>query len=478
MGTVNKNWHTDAALLWLSTLLQDRFGHAFSLQLQACNTLQLTLGAALPCIELHVDGATFTRADSNLPCTQWNAAAEGWHTALDPVLPAPGASTLPSPLIEPTAQGWRIHYDILGLTYWMLSRQEEVGRTDLDEHGRFPATASHAFKHDYLERPIVDEWLHILGQVIARTWPGLPLKQHTFSMKVSHDVDAPSRYGFASAKGLLRSIAGDVLKRGDMKAALRAPWIRLNTRDALHPADSFNTFEWLMNLSNRHGLTSAFYFICGRTSNIDAAYEPEHPAIRALMRRIHQRGHEIGLHPSYGTYQKPALIRQEADRLRKVMAEEGIQQSAVGGRMHFLRWEQPTTLRAWAQAGMAYDSTLSYADLPGFRCGTCFEYPAFDPVQCAALDVRVRPLIAMECTVMAPRYMGLGTGEAAYAKFSQLKDACSAVSGCFTLLWHNSQFETAAERRLYGSVLARQLQSQSVTPEHLSCPHTASFKTD
>ena len=448
-----KSWNNPATLAWLQFILQDRFGHAFNLQLRSDNTLQITLGAATPCITLPLDDATFSRADSDLPCTQWNAAAEGWHTALDPVLPAPGVSTLPSPLIEPTVQGWHIHYEILGLTYWMLSRQEEVGRTDLDAHGRFPATSSHAFKHGYLERPIVDEWLQILGQVITRTWPGLQLKQHSFSMKVSHDVDAPSRYGFASAKGLLRSMAGDVLKRRDIQSALRAPWIRLNTRDALHPADSFNTFEWIMDLSDRHGLTSAFYFICGRSSHMDAAYEPEHPAIRALMRRMHERGHEIGLHPSYGSYQKPEIIATEAQRLRRVAAEEGITQSEWGGRMHFLRWEQPTTLRAWADAGMNYDSTLSYADLPGFRCGTCFEYPAFDPVQSEILNVRVRPLIAMECTVMAPRYMGLGTGEAAYAKFSQLKDACRAVNGCFTLLWHNSQFEKEAERGLYEAVL-------------------------
>lgn len=439
--------------MWLALILEERFGHTFTLLQQPDNTLQVTLGAATPCITLQLDGVTFSRADSNLPCTPWNAAAEGWHTALHPVLPAPGASTLPSPLIEPTAQGWRIHYDILGLTYWMLSRQEEVGRTDLDAHGRFPATSCHGFKHGYLERPIVDEWLHILGQVITRTWPGLQFKQHSFSMKVSHDVDAPSRYGFASAKGLLRSMAGDVLKRGDIQSALRAPWIRLNTRDALHPSDSFNTFEWIMDMSDRHGLTSAFYFICGRTSNMDAAYEPEHPAIRALMRRIHQRGHEVGLHPSYGSYQKPEIIAAEAQRLRRVAAEDGITQPEWGGRMHYLRWEQPTTLRAWADAGMDYDSTLSYADLPGFRCGTCFEYPAFDPVQGEILNVRVRPLIAMECTVMAPRYMGLGTGDAAHAKFSQLKDACCAVDGCFTLLWHNSQFETTAERDLYEAVL-------------------------
>ena len=444
-----KSWNNPATLAWLQFILQDRFGHAFNLQLRSDNTLQITLGAATPCITLPLDDATFTRSDSDLPCTQWNAAAEGWHTALDPVMPAPGASTLPSPLIEPTARGWRIHYDILGLTYWMLSRQEEVGRTDLDAHGRFPATSSHAFKHGYLERPIVDEWLHILRQVIAKTWPSLPLKQHTFSMKVSHDVDAPSRYGFASAKGLLRSMAGDVLKRGDIKNALRAPWIRLNTRNALHPADPYNTFEWIMDLSDHHGLTSAFYFICGSSSNMDAAYEPEHPAIRALMRRIHERGHEIGLHPSYGTYQKPELIAQEAQRLRAILVEENIQQNMLGGRMHYLRWEQPTTLRAWAAAGMDYDSTLSYADRPGFRCGTCFEYPAFDPVAGEVLKLRLRPLVVMECSVIDACYLGLGTGDAAQAKFAQLKNACRAVNGCFTVLWHNSRLSVLPEFTFY-----------------------------
>lgn len=444
----------NVALNWLSRVIEERFGHPFTLTPQSTNTLRITLGPGSPHIELPLDSATFTRADSGLPCTQWNAVAEGWQIALDPILLAPGACALPSPLIEPTMHGHRIHYDILGLTYWMLTRQEEVGRTDLDSHGRFPATSSHAFNYGYLERPIVDEWLHILGQVIQRTWPGITLKQHQFSMKVSHDVDRPSRYAFRSWPGMARAMAGDILKRRDFGAALRAPWIRLTSGDRLHAADPANTFDWIMDVSERHGLPSAFYFICGRTvPQFDADYEPEHPAIRALMRHIHERGHEIGLHPSYGTYQQPDLLKAEADRLRRIADEEGIEQSEWGGRMHYLRWTHPTTLRAWADAGMNYDSTLGYADRAGFRCGTCFEYPAFDPVAGEILPLRIRPLVAMECTVMAKRYMGLGTGDAALDKFNQLKEACRAVDGSFTLLWHNSQFETAAERAVYVAAL-------------------------
>lgn len=451
---INKSWNTPAALAWLQTLLQERFGYLFDLLPQADSSrLAITLPGDARQITLKMDSGMFARADSELPCAEWNAAAEGWSTALPGCLPMPGAASLVAHLITATVNGWYVDYDILGLTYWMLNRIEEIGRTELDNHGRFPATASHAYKHNYLERPVVDEWLHVLGQVISKTWPGIELKQHTFSMKVSHDVDTPSRYGFASVKGLLRVMGGDVLKRGDLKSAMKAPWIRLNTRSALHPDDPFNTFEWIMDLSDKHGLTSAFYFICGRTSNMDADYEPEHPAIRTLMRRIHQRGHEIGLHPSYNSYRHPEAIAAEAKRLRKIATEEGIEQAQWGGRMHYLRWEQPTTLRAWADAGMNYDSTLGYADRPGFRCGTCFEYSAFDPVAGEVLQLRVRPLVVMECSVTDVCYLGLGNGEAALAKFRHLESSCRAVGGCFTVLWHNSRFLEKFDKEQYEAIV-------------------------
>ncbi|MFS8975884.1 polysaccharide deacetylase family protein [Cupriavidus necator] len=441
------------ALHWLEQILAERFGYAFLLRPAGTDSIRLTLAGADQHIEIAADPATFTRVDSNLDFCTWDAGREGWHAVLGSPLPAPGLATVPSPLIERIQTGYRIRYDILGLGYWMLSRQEEVGRADLDRHSRFPASASHARKHGYLERPVVDEWLHVLGQVIQRLWPGLPLSRHRFTTKVSHDVDVPTRYGFASPPRLLRRMAGDILIRRDFRSVLNAPLVRLSTRTALHPDDRINTFDWIMDVSERHGLTSAFYFICGRTDPVmDADYEPEHPAIRGLMQRIHARGHEIGLHPSFNTYRTPDAIRSEADRLRRICAEENIAQQTWGGRMHYLRWEHPTTMRGWDRASMTYDSTLSYADHAGFRCGTCFEYPAFDPVEQRALKLRIRPLVVMEGTIMG--YMGLGTGEAAWNKFRELKDTCKAVNGCFTMLWHNSSLSTAKERALYLAVLA------------------------
>jgi hypothetical protein len=149
------------------------------------------------------------------------------------------------------------------------------------------------------------------------------------------------------------------------------------------------------------------------------------------------------------------LLGGPAARLQRIAAEEGIQQPEWGGRMHFLRWHWPTTAHGWEQAGFHYDSTLSYADRPGFRCGTCHAYPMFDPVAQRQLQLIQRPLIVMECSVIAERYLGLGYGPDALALIQQLQQRCRAVGGQFTLLWHNSHFTRSEDRELYRETLLK-----------------------
>lgn len=449
-------WCTQKSLEWITKILNERFGISFELRTQdAENKITICIPGNPRKITMDLYSVIFASNDSKLPCATWTVEDKaGWTNLLDVNLPAPGCTSLPTPLITNFDHGMHVAYDILGLTYWMLTRQEEVGRIDLDMHGRFPATSSHAFKHGYLGRPLVDEWLYILGQVIKRTWNDIELKQNTFSIKLSHDVDRPSRYGYKSIPALTRAIAGDLIKRRNFKSAFVAPWVRMNTRTQLNDADPANTFGWLMDVSERHGLQSAFYFICGHTDPHDADYQPEHPTIRNLMRRIHQRGHEIGLHPSYGTYQKPHLIIEEADRLRRICAEEGIQQKEWGGRMHYLRWQQPITMQALNDAGMSYDSTLGYADAPGFRCGTCFEYPAFNSKTQEVLRLRINPLIVMESTLIGRAFNNQNEKENAIEEFFILKNVCKRINGTYNILWHNDSLMDEVSKDLYKNILS------------------------
>ena len=444
---------TSQAMNWLCVILEERFGHSFML-IQDQNSLKLTLAnSSLRYILFPELETAFHESRSDFPCTQWDATQESWVSVLDKSLPAPCVNELHYPLIEPKEDHYLIHYDILGLTYWMLNRIEEIGRTDLDIHQRFPAVSSHAFKYNYLERPIVDEWLNILGQVIQRVWPEVKLKKHGFHMCVSHDVDTPSLYAFQPWKNVFRMMAGHLLKRRDLKAFLQAPYIKLTSINTLSNLDPFNTFEWLMEKSEANNIKSAFYFICGRTDpGKDADYEIEHPIMRSLIKKIYKRGHEVGLHPSYNTYLKPHLIKQESMCFKKVCLESGIQQAFFGGRMHYLRWQHPSTMKSWADAGMSYDSTLGYADRPGFRCGTCFEYPAFNPVSQERISLRIRPLIAMESTFIEGGYMSLSNTEISIL-LKRLKNLCSSVGGTFTLLWHNSSLTSDAHRELYEEAL-------------------------
>ncbi|MGJ0626969.1 polysaccharide deacetylase family protein [Xenorhabdus bovienii] len=444
MNILNSN-----ILTWFGIIIRERFGIPIYVTYKN-KKIKLHLEKNQNYITIDELQSDFYTPNLELSFRIWDGQNEGWKTILEKPLPAPTNKDLPTPMIEKKSYGYNINYDILGLTYWMLNRLEEIGCTTLDKHQRFPATSSHAYKHGYLERPIVDEWLYILGQVIQKVWPQLKLKEHAFNIKVSHDVDSPSLYAFQTCSSICRIMAGHLIKRRDFKEFFTTPYTKLTSRTKLLPIDPYNTFDWLMDVSEENNLQSAFYFICGRTDKSkDADYEPDHPIIRDLMRRIHARGHEIGLHPSYGTYQKPHIIDSEAKRLKRICDEEGIKQSVWGGRMHYLRWEHPTTLQAWNDAGMDYDTTLGYADHPGFRCGTCYEYPGFNPITQEILKIQIRPLIVMECTILTSRYLNMGHSQAAYDKIEKIKSACRKVSGCFTLLWHNSSFTCQQDFSMY-----------------------------
>lgn len=438
---------------WLQDLIRERIAPDLVLETSQAGWI-LRVPGTFGSIHVIVQFSDFESTPHDPSFDSWDPTIEGFKPPLSCPLPAPGLTTPRHRLWQRSKEGGVFAYDFLNLAYWMLTRVEEVGRTDLDAHNRFPATASHAFRHGYLERPIVDEWFEVFGQMVDRVWPGLQRVTPTFTTTVSHDVDSPSRYAFGGVWALGRIMAGDLVLRRDPYRFLQGPGIRWRSRKTLDKDDPWNTFEWIMSRSEERGLTSAFYFICGRTSpSYDASYDPEDIRIRQLLRRIHARGHEIGLHPSYGTYREPTSLAEEFARLRLICAEEDIFQQKWGGRMHFLRWDMPMTLRAWEAAGLDYDTTLSYADRPGFRCGTCHEYQAFDPVEKRPLNLRLRPLVAMECTVMAPRYLGLGNGQEAFDKFAGLKQTCRTMRGNFTTLWHNTYFESSPYRELYLALL-------------------------
>jgi peptidoglycan/xylan/chitin deacetylase (PgdA/CDA1 family) len=179
------------------------------------------------------------------------------------------------------------------------------------------------------------------------------------------------------------------------------------------------------------------------------------PLIRQLMRNMHDRGHEIGLHTSYHTYQDLHQTKKEFEVLRQACEREGIKQSTWGGRQHCLRWETPTTFQNWEDAGLNYDSTLTYAEKIGFRTGTCYQYSVFNILKRKHLHLQERPLCVMDVTITRPTYMGLSIADGtALSAVKIVKGRCRLFHGLFTLLWHNTSFVSSDDVALYQNIIS------------------------
>lgn len=346
--------------------------------------------------------------------------------------------------------------DILGTIFFLLSRYEEgVEGAVLDEHHRFPATSSVAYKFGFLERPLVDEYIELLSTLMLRLWPELQRKEQSFSKLITCDVDWPFEPNAQSLKATLRSSLGDIIKRKNISSAIHR-WVALasNKLGFSYKDKARDKLSWIMAKNEEAGNKVAFYFITECTDKkLDSAFDFDSPKIRELFREIHSRGHEIGLHPGYQCFNDSENFEHSAKTLKRVLKEEGIEQPMLGGRMHCLRWDSTITPKLWEDNGFDYDSTLSFVDKSGFRCGTSHPFPMYDLINRKSLKVIQRPLINMECTVIAPRYENLGYTDETLKRFELFKNKVTECKGEYVLLWHNTHFENQEDENIYTKII-------------------------
>lgn len=359
-------------------------------------------------------------------------------------------------LALPTLQTQEITlYEIFDLIFKCLTRQEEYQCATRDNHDRFPANASIAHQSHFLERPVVDECFELIRHAVRRQWPQLKLKELKPKTIVTCDVDNPYEFYTSSQQAFIKKLGGDLLKRKSFREFSQTWRNYHRTSRGDYSADPNNTFNWMMDVNEKAGNRMAFYFLVDNTvPMLDAHYSIDEPRIRQLMRRIYDRGHEVGLHASYGTFKNSVQMQKEADKLRQVMDEEGIKQDEIGSRQHYLRWSTPETARHLDVAGIAYDTTLGYADHAGFRCGTSHEYPMFDVENQKILNLREKPLIMMEASVLNAKYMNMGYSHDTLAYMKDLRATCHRYGGTFTMLWHNSNFLNEQDRIFYEELVS------------------------
>lgn len=316
--------------------------------------------------------------------------------------------------------------DIFAASFFMLTRWEEYVNSNRDSHNRFPATESLAYKQGFLERPIVDEYVEKLKQLLLEIDASLIFKTRKKQLYITHDVDW--LYQWKSHKQTLKIALGDIVKRKSLPLAVeRIAEYYLIKRNKIK--DPFDTFDWLMDKSEAIGVKSRFYFMSGGTTVYDNRYKIDEAKSLELIEKIKKRGHILGFHPSYNAYNDAEQFKKEKELLEKV---SGV--SIIEGREHYLRFEVPTTWQIWEDNGMKVDSTCGYADKEGFRCGTSNEFRVFNILTRKKLKLKERPLLVMDGTLFS------------YQNYSDLEakekvDKIKMSSNTFTILWHNSHIK-------------------------------------
>ncbi|MCS6982512.1 MAG: polysaccharide deacetylase family protein [Flavobacteriales bacterium] len=343
------------------------------------------------------------------------------------------------PFLEVGAPSVRCGVDIFSSAFFMLSRWEETVLPDRDDYQRFPGSSSVAYKQGFLLRPIVNEYLELLKNMLRSVAPAIQFKKHTFQQRVSCDVDL-LRYNH------LRKIAGAIIKYRSFKKLKKS---LENLRRWKNPLEE-NMF-FIAKLNEGLGQRVEFNIIPLSTGPHDEPINYRSASKRKLLSQLAERGHLIGFHPGFNTSDNPELFAQSVARYRQILENIHYPFSDVGGRQHFLKWSHEITPQLWEAHGFSYDSTLGYADRAGFRCGTCWPFPVFDIFRKKTLRLMEVPLIVMEYTVI--KYENLEYSAEALSRFFYLKSVTKKYDGVFTFLWHNSHFETEKDFEFYEAIL-------------------------
>lgn len=346
-----------------------------------------------------------------------------------------------------------LRLDLLGSLLFLLAGYEEyVDPRPQDAHGRYPAQASVLGSSGWLQWPILDMYVHVFVALVRLAWPRLRLDPvHGAGLIVSHDVDHPSSAIQWHGWQRLRKASGDLLVRRDLGLALRRASCFLPGASTVSRFDPFNTYAFLMQASETVGTRSTFFFLA-RDAHLPygALYDLGDPWAGHLMAEIAARGHHIGLHGSYNSSTDANRLREEWALLEGVCRglPPGVLRPAV--RQHYLRQQPGATWRAQADAGLAEDESLGFADAIGYRAGTARSFPAYDLAHNRQLPLRIRPLHVMDATLLG--YMALGDEEA-LTNVIAMSQRTRRYGGDFSVLWHNSSLETRRLRRLYAEIL-------------------------
>lgn len=339
-----------------------------------------------------------------------------------------------------------IHADLIASAFFLLSRYEEWMKKDLrDKHGRFPGKKSLPARAGFIDRPIIDEYGHLLRKHLRQTGCDAPEPTEQFrQINLTHDVDTPFYCR------TWRNVARETLK-GNIINAFRWKYGDLEN-------DPYYTFPWMLKLGDNmrkifgddHCQSILFFRAGGKEFRDKPHYDLRSKDMQSLLSLCKEYHSIIGLHSSYEAGKKPELIPSE-----KQMLEKAFDTTVTQNRHHFLTSREPEDMEMLESAGITDDYTMGYADIAGFRLGTSRVVRYMNPATLhLSPSLKLHPLTVMDCTLNEPDYMNLDEDKA-LRYCMHLAETTKKMNGELTLLWHNTSatLHCGYLKNLYSKIL-------------------------
>ena len=347
-----------------------------------------------------------------------------------------------TPKIEKIENTIICHADLIASTYFLISRYEEYinPTSNRDTHGRYIGKLSIPTKANFIHRPIIEEYGQLLRNLLEQTDITLPpIPQKINHIYLTHDVDSITNYR------RLRGLIGGLLRRENIITILKS-LININN-------DPAYTFPWILNQDNLLSTATQIYFIKAtrQPSGFDRpSYNLTGKNFKYLIKEILKSSPNtiFGLHASYKSGDIPDVIPDEQHLLQYAIENQQVTTS----RHHYLRSLQPEDMESLIDAHITNDFTMSYADIAGFRLGTCRAVRFINPKTKQLSSLTLHPLTMMDCTLTHKNYMGLSYKESLqYAK--NLIYKTKKYNGDLCLLWHNTIFTEKDHKNLYSQLI-------------------------
>jgi len=355
------------------------------------------------------------------------------------------------PFVEHSGGRLVFGFDLITATGWLLGGYEEYLANQRDRFGRWDEANSLVLASGLATRPAVNIWVNRIrdflearGVELAALWPD----GKRFAVALTHDVDNPRYFGWRQLRRLIRSLC-----RRDRGAA-RSALMKLGAMTIIASRDRFTGpkgFARLLAAEGSFGFRSTI-LLSGLPSGSpyadanDPAYDIEDSFLQPSIRLAREGGYEMALHPSLATAPHVGRYREQKERV-----EHAARCSLLSARHHYwnvTRQDTGAALDAMGEAGLEFDSSLSFYSAPGFRRSIAWPFIPFHPLANRSVSVVELPPTLMD------RWAGK---QGAHEVLDDHLGMVQRHRGLAVLNWHVNRFSNrhyAAEGRVYLEALA------------------------